>query len=46
MSTFLPVCGDDFQTGFESLVTFRIEVFYDSASYPAPMRDAPTNPWE
>jgi hypothetical protein len=45
MSTFLAVCGDDYGTGFESLVTFRIEVFYDSASYPAPMRDAPTNPW-
>jgi hypothetical protein len=44
-STTISVCGDDLNTTFQSLVTYRVEVFYDNAVYQAPGRNAPTSPW-
>ena len=37
--------GDDSSTGFESVLTFHFEMFYDNASYPWHSRNMPSNTW-
>jgi hypothetical protein len=43
------VRGDDesgaFTTGFESVLTFRLELLHDDQTYPAPQRNRPSSTW-
>jgi hypothetical protein len=41
----LTVRGDDTDTGFESVLTFHMEVFHDNTPYPAPKRNVPHSTW-
>jgi hypothetical protein len=37
--------GDDASTGFESVLTFRIELFHDNTPYPWHSRNMPSHTW-
>jgi len=37
--------GDDGSTGFESVLTFRVDLFHDNASYPWHSRNMPSHTW-
>jgi hypothetical protein len=42
----ITICVNDPSSQLNTTVTFRLDLFYDNASYPARQRNAPTDPWK